>query len=259
MKIICFSDLHLEFGKPFDVPEESTADVMILAGDIITFADFSPLEEIVRSWRKPILYVEGNHELYTRTPMQNDIARFQAWAAAYPHLHFLQDESITIDGVQFFGGTMWTDFNSGNPNAMMAARQQMNDFQLIRTSADAFFRPEDSILLHNLFKAKLISWFEENRKKTKVVISHHAPVINPNTRYRASPLQPAFNSLDMIEVIEKYQPNLWVYGHTHECDDQMFGSTRIISNQRGYPHSRTDFECEGFDPGGVLTEIQAVK
>lgn len=257
MKIICFSDLHLEFGKPFDAPDESTADVMILAGDIITFADFSPLEEIVRLWRKPILYVAGNHEFYTRAPMQNDIARFQAWAAAYPHLHFLQDESITIDGVQFFGGTMWTDFNSGNPNAMMAARQQMNDFQLIRTSADAFFHPEDSILLHNLFKTKLISWLEENRRKTKVVISHHAPVINPNTRYRASLLQPAFNSLDMIEVIEKYQPNLWVYGHTHECDDQMLGSTRIISNQRGYPHSRTGFECDGFDPGGVLTEIQA--
>lgn len=102
-----------------------------------------------------------------------------------------------------------------NPNAMMTARQQMNDFQLIITSEDTFFRPEDSILLHNLFKTKLIRWFEENRDKPKVVISHHAPVINLNTRYRASPLQPAFNSLDMIEVIEKYQPNLWVYGHTH--------------------------------------------
>jgi predicted phosphodiesterase len=49
MKIISFSDLHLEFGKPFNVPDESSADVMILAGDIITFADFSPLEEIAQS------------------------------------------------------------------------------------------------------------------------------------------------------------------------------------------------------------------
>lgn len=88
------------------------------------------------------------------------------------------------------------------------------------------------------------------------IISCHAPRINPTTRYRASPLQPAFNSLDMIEAIEKYQPNHWVYGHTHECDDQTLDSTRIVSNQRGYPHSRTGFECEGFDPGGVLIEIQ---
>lgn len=119
------------------------------------------------------------------------------------YIHFLQDEPITIDGVHFFGGTMWTDFNGGNPNAMMTARQQMKDFQLIRTSEDAFLRPENSILFHNLFKTKLISWFEENKDKSKVVISHHAPVINLNTQYRASPLQPAFNSLDMIEVIEK--------------------------------------------------------
>ena len=172
MKIISFSDLHLEFGKLFDVPDESIADVMILAGDIITFADLSPLEKIARSWRKPILYVAGNHEFYTRTPMQDDITRLKAWSANYPHLYFLQDEPVTIDGVHFFGGTMWTDFNSGNPNAMMTARQQMNDFQLIRASTDAFFHPEDSILLHNLFKTKLISWFEENKEQPKVVISH---------------------------------------------------------------------------------------
>jgi len=167
----------------------------------------------------------------------------------------LQDEPITINSIQFFGGTMWTDFNGGNPNAMMTARQKMNDFQLIRTSADAFFRPEDSILLHNIFKTKLISRFKENKEQPKVVISHHAPAINPNTRYCTSPLQSAFNSLDMIEVIEKYQPNLWVYGRTHACDDQTLSSTRIAFNQRGYSHSRTGFECEGFDPCGVLIEI----
>jgi hypothetical protein len=91
----------------------------------------------------------------------------------------------------------------------------------------------------------------------KVVISHHAPVINPNTRYRASPLQPAFNSLDMIEVIEKYQPNLWVYGHTHECDDQTCSAQPELSlTSVDTLNSRAGFECEGFDSGGVLIEIQ---
>ena len=45
----------------------------------------------------------------------------------------------------------------------------------------------------------------------------------------------AFNSLDMTDIIKKHQPDLWVYGHTHECDDQTIGKTRIISNQLGYP------------------------
>jgi predicted phosphodiesterase len=77
MKVIFYSDLHLEFSAPFEVPDQSTADVMVLAGDIIVFNDFAPLEKIVTAWRKPILYIAGNHEYYTRQPMQDSVARFQ--------------------------------------------------------------------------------------------------------------------------------------------------------------------------------------
>ena len=89
-----------------------------------------------------------------------------------------------------------------------------------------------------------------------MVITHHAPVINPNTKYRNSDLSPAFNSLDMLDVIEKYQPQLWVYGHTHECDRQTVGKTLIVSNQLGYPHPHVSgFECEGFDAEGCQVVI----
>ncbi len=66
---------------------------------------------------------------------------------------------------------------------------------------------------------------------------------------------PAFNSLDMLEIIEKYQPALWVYGHTHECDDQMIGKTHVISNQLGYPRRRNSNECAGFDAAGLLIQL----
>ena len=36
MKIITYSDLHLEFGTDFMPLADSCADLMILAGDIIT-------------------------------------------------------------------------------------------------------------------------------------------------------------------------------------------------------------------------------
>ena len=68
-------------------------------------------------------------------------------------------------------------------------------------------------------------------------------------------LTPAFNSLDMVEIIETHQPALWVYGHTHECDDQMIGRTRIISNQLGYPGSLGGFECKDFDEAGLPVEV----
>lgn len=69
MKIINYSDLHLEFGTDFRPPRNSDADLMILAGDIITFRDFAPLGRFLEKWKKPMLYVAGNHEYYTKCPM----------------------------------------------------------------------------------------------------------------------------------------------------------------------------------------------
>ena len=59
----------------------------------------------------------------------------------------------------------------------------------------------------------------------------------------------------MLEIIEKYQPCLWVYGHTHECDDQMIGKTRIVSNQLGYPKGDGGSECGGFDTNGITIKL----
>jgi len=145
---------------------------------------------------------------------------------------------------------MWTDFAQENALAMIHARQNMNDFRLIRNLDGSVFSPEDSVTLHRRFVKELLAWLNEKPEGPCVVITHHAPVINPHTKYKSSPLQPAFNSLDMQEIIEAYQPDFWFYGHTHECDDQNIGRTRIISNQLGYYKGLSGYECLGFDPAG---------
>lgn len=256
MKIITYSDLHLEFGSGWTLPSDIDGDVMILSGDIISFKDYEPLAGFLENWKKPVLYVAGNHEYYTQCPMDENEEDFKYWLEEnHPHVTFLLDEEISIDGVHFFGGTMWTDFSNGNSLAMQEAEQSMNDFRLIRNIDGSRFTPQDTVTLHNDFVKKLVSWFEKDLSGSRVVISHHVPTINPNTQYKNSPLMPAFNSLDMIEIIEKYQPTLWVYGHTHECDDQTIGKTRIISNQLGYPNQMGGFECKEFDPRGKLVDV----
>lgn len=253
MKIVTYSDLHLEFGVDF-TPPATDADVMILAGDICVLNDYDPLDHLLACWKKPVLYVTGNHEYYTLSPMTAEDAAFRIWLTkTHPHVHLLQDESVTINGVHFFGGTMWTDFSGGDRRAMQIAERNMNDFRLIRTEHGKVFTAADSISLHNAFVEKVTAWFETPLIGPRVVITHHAPVLNPHTKYRGSELSPAFNSLDMVDVIEKYQPVLWVYGHTHECDRQTLGKTTIISNQRGYPNSHIegDFECRDFDAAGA--------
>jgi predicted phosphodiesterase len=252
MKLLIYSDLHLEFSHGWALPRGIDGDVLVLAGDIITFKNYEPFKELLSEWGKPVLFVTGNHEFYTQISMQKGSDDFNIWLSKnLPHVTFLQDEEISIDDVHFFGGPMWTDFSNENPMVMQIARQSMNDFQLIMRDKYQYINPSDMVKLHKSYVNKLTSWFERPLKGKRVVISHHAPVINPKTKYGASNLQPAFNSLDMIKVIEKYQPDIWIYGHTHECDDQTIGKTRLISNQLGYPDRLGGYECEGFDENGV--------
>ncbi len=256
MKIISYSDMHLEFGKDFQPPANTDADIMILAGDMITFRNFEPLGWMLKEWHKPVLFVAGNHEYYTRQPMDENEKDFKAWLAVnHPNVHCLKNESIAIEGVHFFGGTMWTDSNSANEKAMADAQRNISDYHQIMLPNKHFLKPRDTLAFHESFVESLEQWFAEDLPGKRVVISHHAPAVNPSTQYGNSPLMPAFNSLDMVPIIEKYQPALWVYGHTHECDDQMIGNTRIISNQRGYPNRSGGFECAGFDKAGRMVEV----
>lgn len=256
MKIICYSDLHLEFGNEFKPPKNLDADLMILAGDIITFTErgFKALEEFLGNWKKPVLYIAGNHEYYTLSPMNRGENMLKNFIEDHQNVTWLNNSEFTLNGIEFFGGTMWTDFNKSNKVSMIQAAFSMNDYRQIitRQPNDQFLMPQDTVKMHKVFKKKLIEWFKKNKGKKTVVISHHAPVISRNTKFRKSLLQGAFNSLDMIPLIEKYQPDFWIYGHTHESDNQKIGKTQIISNPFGYyGHD----EVGDFDKNGCNFEI----
>ena len=155
MKIIIYSDLHLEFGTEFQPPADSNADLMILAGDIFSFRDFRPFEQLLDGWNKPVLYVTGNHEYYTQKTMDAGERAFRTWLEQYwPNVMMLQDEAVTINGVQFFGGTMWTNFAGANLEAMTVAKQQMNDFRLIVSPSARLLKPEDTVSFHERFVRK---------------------------------------------------------------------------------------------------------
>lgn len=154
MKIISYSDLHLEFPHKWSLPPDIESDILVLAGDIITFKNFTPLAALLQGWEKPVLFVAGNHEYYTRMPMQENEEQLRDWLSAeFPNVHFLRNEGITIDGINFFGGTMWTNFKSGNRKSMRYATTALNDFRYIWS--DGVFTPEASIELHQQF---VIPW-----------------------------------------------------------------------------------------------------
>jgi hypothetical protein len=66
------------------------------------------------------------------------------------------------------------------------------------------------------------------------VVTHHAPHPNcEHATYKGGDLSPAYCS-DLGWLIDRYQPDLWISGHTHASHDFEIRRTRLLSNQRGY-------------------------
>jgi predicted phosphodiesterase len=237
MRLQILSDLHLEFGDY--EPEQPQVDAVILAGDI-------HVRRNGVAWIKrqlsdcTVIYIAGNHEFYGSTVP--GLFRDLRAATEGSHICLLENEAIEIGEVTFLGCTLWSDFQlwPDTRAAMLAAGKGLSDFNVIRGKAD-WFRPEDSVELHQ----ESVSWLKEalgecNPQKT-VIVTHHAPSAKSiPPQHAGSILNAAFASA-LDEFVKASGVPLWIHGHTHHCVDYQLGRTRVFSNQRGYPGQ--------YDPG----------
>jgi Icc-related predicted phosphoesterase len=245
MKLHILSDLHTEFAD-FS-PPETGANVVILAGDI--GAGLGGIEWAARQFPdQPVIYVPGNHEYYGQDITLVDVLRKQS----PENIHVLNNDAIVLNGVRFLGSTLWTDFRlNGESEAWYArqwARRSMEDFAAIKLGGRSF-TPEVSVGLHDASRAWIASQLATHFDGPSVVVTHHLPAaMSVAKRYENDPLIPAFASR-LEDVIERYQPDLWIHGHTHEpCDYELFG-TRVVCNPRGYPREKRG---TAFNPGLVF-------
>src|SRR5690606_16443232 len=81
---------------------------------------------------KPVIYVLGNHEFYGAT-IQKLIHKLKEKTKG-TNIHILERDVITIEGVNFLGCTLWTDFELfGDPrHAGYHCQQVMTDYRKIR-------------------------------------------------------------------------------------------------------------------------------
>ncbi|MCX6903201.1 MAG: metallophosphoesterase [Verrucomicrobia bacterium] len=246
MRLHILADLHLEFG-PAEIPA-TDADVVVLAGDI-------HLGREGRTWArhhfpdKPVVYVLGNHEFYRHSlPELTETLKRETNGS---HIHLLENSAVEINGYTFLGCTLWTDFQlSPDPEAAMrAAEGIMSDYSIIR------FSPENRMLLARdtaRMHSKSVAWLRSalaryDRPRT-IIVTHHAPSPRSQAPYHAnSPLTPAFAS-NLDSLVEQCGVPLWIHGHTHYNADHVIGSTRLLTNQRGYP----DEICKGFEPSLIV-------
>lgn len=246
MRLHILSDLHLEFGHS-ELPG-TDADVVALAGDIHVGREG-------RRWirkqfpDKPVIYVLGNHEFYRHAiPKLTDTLKRETDGS---HIHVLENSVVELGGFTFLGCTLWTDFQSA-PDAQAAMREAdkvISDFDLITTTgADRLLRPEDTVRFHTESLAWLKSELDGRNPARTIIITHHAPSCRSIPPFYAGNVLNAAFASNLDALVESADVPLWIHGHTHYNVDYVLGSTRVLSNQRGYPDQLTP----GFNPGLIV-------
>ena len=277
MKISIASDLHLEFGNlDFDNPE--SAEVLVLSGDILIAQDVRDQDALDlsgshgRSERfhqfmqrcserfSRVIYVMGNHEHY-HGDFATTVAHLKSKFAYISNLHILDREILTVDGVTFIGGTLWTDMNNEDPITLLHMRSMMNDFRVVQNSnrrvsfktyeqingvddrtrpvfheRAAKFSPEDAVTEHRLFVDYVRTIVQGKYDQKFVVCGHHSPSkISTHPKYANDTIMNGGYSSDLNDLILNHpQIKLWTHGHTHHSFDYCIGSTRVVCNPRGY-------------------------
>ncbi len=236
MKLLIFSDLHLEWSG-FSVPE-CDYDAVILAGDI------GVCDQGVE-WAKqfitdvPVIYICGNHEYYQYEI--NEVQESIRESVKDSNVHYCENETVWIGQVRFLCATLWTDFRLlGNPElAKIDAGGWMNDYRLIANGTRNLL-PADTEQFHWQSRRYLESEFSRDvAPGTKtVVVTHHAPSKQSLTYERVDDTLAGAYASSMDELIIQSGADLWVHGHTHESVDYQVGSTRVVSNPRGYSKKR---------------------
>jgi len=231
MKIQYLSDLHLEFAS-MKLPV-SEADVVVLAGDI--HSDGRKAIDWASSFPQEVIYILGNHEFYTGGTIVDLPADLKTYAKKYPNIHVLNNDSIVVDNVAFYGCTLWTDFELyGKPEvALYYAEKGMSDFRVINFDSAQVFTPSIAAALHKQSMLWLSEAIESSPYSKNVVITHHLPTPEAiHERYAGNSLNPAFAS-DCSRLFNR-NITAWIYGHNHDCREFEKEDVKFASNQRGY-------------------------
>lgn len=249
MKLLIYSDIHLERqhftpGKAVDA-----VDVVVLAGDIGEGTDGLRWARSVFP-DKPIVAVLGNHEFFGGRDFDGFVDEARS-AAGELDIHLLECVEIAIGSVRFLGATLWTDFRLFNPHEeafeqlKLDALASIKDYSpgQIRFQATppssgrigAYLSPEATISRHWSSRAWLESKLANADPDNTVVVTHHCPgILSIPPQFRtgdASKFSPVYAS-DLTHLGGR--ASLWIHGHVHEsCDYDMQG-TRVVCNPKGY-------------------------
>lgn len=242
---LILADLHLDLGQQarcglarcdafesIPVQDWSSIEGLIIAGDLSN-------KPHVR-WKYAIRYltqyidpdrihvIPGNHDYFDfQIDREDRLAEILTAEGA----HLAQKKEILIAGARFLCCTLWTDFalHGDISGAQQIARTQMNDYRYIRKAYAGFrrIRPYETAQIHADHRSWLETRLATDHTGSTIVVTHHCPhpkLVGP----MHGDLAPAYGS-DLTALIKQYQPEAWLFGHTHHAGELTVGRTRIAN------------------------------
>lgn len=256
LRVQIMSDLHVDSlrarGFPPIAPD---AGLVVIAGDTCEGA-----RQAVRLMRSAypatdIVAVAGNHEFY-RTTYSEELDAAREYARMLG-IHLLENQTVTFGRLRVIGATLWTDYSlfgeSLRVPAMRLASETMRDHSRIKWERYPWkrFRPQEARALHLRSRAYIESEFAKPHDGPTLVLTHHPAIVEALAPQLRGRMIAAAYASDLSSMIDRYQPEYWISGHTHYPIDHHRGRTRLISNPCGYHN-----ELSSFDPALVI-EVEA--
>lgn len=187
----------------------------------------------LKSSKKPVVYVAGNHEFYDQEYL--DTVEALRGSSHGSNVRFLERESVVLNGTRFLGCTLWTQLGGEENDRKDELRSTINDFRKINYKKE-LMALETYADLHRKSRDWLIDELSTAFDGKTIVVTHHAPTFwswddSPNSLSRYAYCN------DLKELMHKYEIAAWFHGHTHSVSDYRCAGTRILCNPRGY-HGR---------------------
>jgi predicted phosphohydrolase len=237
MKIQYCSDLHLEFpeNRKFIArnPLKPTGDVLVLAGDIVTFRDLEKVNgffDFVSDHYSCVYWVPGNHEYYGSDIAVKPDPLFENIRS---NVYLVNNQAIEHGGIRFVFSTMWSRIGLLLEQGI---QRGIADFSAITDNGEKFTTRRFNGL-HQRSLAFLRNSLLSVVDKPTVVVTHHVPTLmNYPAVYKDSLLTDAF-AVELFEFIDATNSACWIYGHHHvNTSGFKIGATDMLTNQLGYVH-----------------------
>ncbi|PVA06611.1 metallophosphoesterase [Thalassorhabdomicrobium marinisediminis] len=263
-RVAILSDLHCDSyaragrdpvgAHGLDSIIDGSLDAVIIAGDLTNGPPrrWGRALALLTRYVAPgkIYLLPGNHDYYNGALTDDPLLEAQARSAG---AHFIQKSQLYHGDTRFLCCTLWTDFDllGDAGEAMRVAQRVMNDYEKIWKSSFApcseevelgwgsvarLIDPTDILALHQDHRAWLTESLNDPHRFDEggrtVIVTHHGPheaVAGP-----LDSLTPAFHS-DMSDMIERFNPNAWFFGHSHRRLRATVGGTDIRNVSVGYP------------------------